>query len=401
MTTNPDDTFESEVRAMLRQRADDIALDDAGEMPLAVTATTFNTSVHGFRRARMMVLAAACLLIVTCLGAVVATAGGSGDAQTVKAEQSATTELPEAEDSGTDETEPTSTTEATEAVEPTATTEAPAPDEAPDATEPEASPSDDSAPANAGQPEPPAPPASAPPAPPAQVSFNEMNSGNPHRWLVRNCEGATRLENVSGILVITRLGPPEQPLDVALRVTGALASHVSFTPLNAAGPVTRSSATIPAGQHVLELNLWLEDDAPAGSFTITAQPGEGYTLTDRTAHTFTFPKAEINQEDCLRPVPATPATQTITVGQRPQDVVFSPRTAINTQPVIEGALPPGLRLTAPANTPPHMMTDTIRWGGAATTPGTYKVTVRHCSVNYTGSHRNCDGTSVLTIVVQP
>jgi hypothetical protein len=203
-----------------------------------------------------------------------------------------------------------------------------------------------------------------------------------------DCEGVEHLgDSTHGFMVLDRVDPSSsalEPVEVGVSYSGDLADDLVEAP---------ASVTVSPADNVPTVGFVLPPRT-GGSLTITLEPGPGYELGDQISGTATVGTDVRVLADCtdLLDLPPEVVDQSIAVGEKPVDLPLPIDTIFFGYEII-GDPPPGLDLD-----------HSYRWQGAATTPGTYALTVRLCDlVGRPGLPQDahiCDGTAQVRIVVE-
>lgn len=234
--------------------------------------------------------------------------------------------------------------------------------------------------------------------PPSESTVAVARAFSPSLSHYRSCGGAVIPVVDDGIVTVTRTEPLAEELVVPIEITGELAGSLVEPP---------ASARFRAGSEDGYVRLEL-DGMVSGSLGITLLDEEGYALGEpSTADVSVAPPPAEPSPDCTTPLALDPARarQTIAVGEVPQSLgldaygvswfegaeeLFDGRDLppSTNYSQVQGALPPGLTYVQD------------RWGGAATTPGTYRFGVNVCSfLGAVEGQPDCQGTAQAEITV--
>lgn len=398
MTTPEDETaFAADVQAMLRQRAEDISPEAmAGDLPDAATVPrTFDDDGPGrwrLTRRRTLAVAAACLVVL--LGLATLAVGSDRDpGQTVKADRSTEHTDPtepardgsdltsKGSDDGTDVSPGDGTADPSDGG---ATGSGGPVGSSPDGGAHGSSPGDrtdpttpGSAPGGADDPDRPGGPGPSAPAVPVVTMPSSNRDAIPSPVRARDCDGTERTMGTDGKLTLSRNGATDRILAVDIVVTGSLAGAVE---LHGSGQSGRRRVTVELLSEATDFTFRI--DAPrGGDVTFTAQPGAGYALGDVVSRTFTLPPTPMGV-DCLREVPVVGSgTVTVTAGHHLERAFSLPQAApagITPEQWQKSSLEPDWGARPPGvDVGWDLDPKRITLRGTPTTPGTYRVPVRH------------------------
>ena len=190
-----------------------------------------------------------------------------------------------------------------------------------------------------------------------------------------SCTGQQIRQPNFGLLKVERPNATSGTLSVDVSYSGSLVADTDY-------PALPDPVVIAVGETATFLDV---KATKAGTVTLTVEPGSGYTVGSPASATTTISET-VTKEVC-RPE----LSQTIFVGQHPADIkIDDPFGGAlgDTEFHLAGTLPPG---TTYGQAPDS------GWGGAATTPGTYRVVYTYCL----GATSPCVLEQPLRILVLP